>query len=110
MLDALIYRQNRKITRPAEPAIIEERLERTQDRRRPIRLGPYPINKIGAGQVKLILRDCFRLVIEQRTRVRAKQFFDAGERRLRTFHFGGHFHPPDTGFPLVDWQCKRRII
>ena len=44
-------------------------------------LGPDAIDEIRPGQIDLILRDRFRFMVEQRTRVVAQEFFDAVEGR-----------------------------
>ncbi len=51
VLDPLIDRQYRQITRPPQSPIIFERLKRTQNIRIPIRVGPNAIDKIAAWKM-----------------------------------------------------------
>ena len=51
MLDALIDGQDREIAGSAEPPVRVQRLEAAQHARRPITLGPDPIDEVGTGQV-----------------------------------------------------------
>ena len=91
MLDALVDRQDRKIPGAREPAIVEKRLQGTQNRRRTIRVCPDAIDKIRTGQIELILGDRFRLVIEQRPRVFAQELFNAIKGGRCSFQFGSHY-------------------
>src|SRR5712692_4933040 len=57
MLNALIDRQDRNVSRARQPPVIQQRLQRTQDRRRPIGLRANAVDKIRSGQMKLALRN-----------------------------------------------------
>ena len=72
MFDALIDRQDRKVARAAEPACVEERLQRAQHTRAAIRRRPDAIHEVGAGQLQVIFGDRVRGVVQERARVRAE--------------------------------------
>jgi hypothetical protein len=76
VFDALVNRKNREITRAREPAVIEKRLQRTEDRGRAIRSAPDAVDKVGTGKVQLVLGNCLRRVFEKLVGVRAKQLCD----------------------------------
>ena len=57
MLNALVDRQDRNVSRAGQPPMIQQGLQRPQDRRRPIGLRTNAVDKIRPGQMKLALRD-----------------------------------------------------
>ena len=65
MLNALIDRQDRDIARPAQPPMIVKCVQAAQHLRGAIRVHPHPVDKVGAGQVQIIMADRLAGVIQQ---------------------------------------------
>src|SRR5260370_24488317 len=64
MLNTLVDRQDRNVSGAGQPAVIQQRLQLPQDRRRPIGLRANSVDKIRPRQMKLALRNRLGLVIE----------------------------------------------
>jgi len=65
VLDALVHRQDGHVAGSGQAAVVEQRLEVSQDLRGPIRLGVHIGNRVGSRGGQLVGGDRLRLVFEQ---------------------------------------------
>ena len=82
MLDALVYRKNRDVTRATQPAGAEEALEGAEHSRRAIREREDPVHEIRTGQMQLVFRDGLALVLEKSGRIRFENRLDSTQARI----------------------------
>ena len=95
VLDALIDREDREVAGPAETAVVEDRLQRAQDRDRAVRLRDDAIDEIGPRQVQPITLDRAADVRQERLGFGAERALDLCERRGRGGR--GHARNPSKG-------------
>ena len=76
MLDPLVHRQNREVTGPPQPTVIEDHLEVPQHRRRPVRRREHLVDERRPGKMKHLLRHRPALVAKQTLRVRTQNSDD----------------------------------
>ena len=67
---------------PAEPAVIEQRLQPSQHRHRPVRAEVNALDEIGTGQVQRVFRDGLALVLQQSGGVGSEDLFNSRHNAL----------------------------
>src|SRR5215472_2149670 len=76
MLDPLVYREDRNVTRPGETAVLEDLLEVTEHRRRTVGPGVDPVHKVRARKVESLLGDPLAFVTEERSGIPPEEVLD----------------------------------
>ena len=76
VLDALVDRQNRDVSGPGEPPVIEQRLQARQHARRPIGDAVDALDVVGPGKMQRLFRDGLALILKQARRFVSENFFD----------------------------------
>ncbi len=80
VLDALVHGQDREVARPRQAAVAEQRLQVAEHGQRAVGGAEDPIHEVGAGKMKVGLRDALAGVVEESPRVGSQQPFDVLDR------------------------------
>ena len=78
MFDTLVHRQDGHIPGAPEPTVVEELLQRAQYLRAAVGVEPHALQEIGAGEVKLVLRNGRARVLQEVAGLIAEHVGDTG--------------------------------
>src|SRR5688500_3930242 len=96
MLDALVDRQDRHVTRAGETATAEHPLQRAEDPWRAIRQRDDAVDEVRSGQMQRFFWNRPALVL-QKPGIAPENAFDTGGAEIRAFQFADSHSSPLNG-------------